>query len=116
MINLVTVFARYPDQEACIEFIECVRWNDEPHCPYCDSKHVACKGDSDRIGRWNCHQCHSSFNVLSGTIFSKTKIPLQIWFVAICLIANTKKSLSSYQLSRDLDMNQKSAWNMQQRI
>ena len=32
------------------------------------------------------------------------------------LVVNAKKSLSSYQLARDLEMNQKSAWFMQQRI
>ena len=34
----------------------------------------------------------------------------------MALIVNAKKSLSSYQLARDLDLNQKSAWYMQQRI
>ena len=54
--------------------------------------------------------------MLSGTIMQKTKIPLQKWFLAIGLIVNAKKSLSSCQLSRDLDVNQHSAWYMQQRI
>ena len=45
-----------------------------------------------------------------------THIPLQKWFVAISLVVNAKKGLSSYQLSRDLELNQKSAWYMQQRI
>ena len=54
--------------------------------------------------------------MLSKTIMQKTKIPLQKWFLAIALIVNAKKSLSSYQLSRDLEVNQPSAWYMQQRI
>jgi len=58
----------------------------------------------------------SSFNVLSGTIFQKTKIPLQKWFLAIALVLNAKKSLSSGQLARDLDMNQKSAWYLAIRL
>ena len=44
------------------------------------------------------------------------KIPLQKWFLAIGLVIHAKKSLSSYQPSRDLDLNQKSAWYVQQRI
>ena len=47
---------------------------------------------------------------------SGTKIPLQKWFLGIVLIANAKKSLSSCQLARDLDMNQKSAWYMMVRV
>ena len=68
------------------------------------------------VGRWNCRDCKSSFNVLSGTIFQKTRISLQKWFLAIGLIVNAKKSLSSCQLARDLQLNQKSAWYMMQRI
>lgn len=115
-MNLMTIFTKFPDQEACIEYLERVRWGDEANCPHCGSVNVGRKDDSGRVGRWNCHACNSSFNVLSGTIFEKTRIPLQKWFLAIGLIVNAKKSLSSFQLARDLDMNQKSAWYMQQRI
>lgn len=115
-MNLINIFTRYPDQESCIAHLEKVRWGDTPHCPHCASIRVARKADTHRVGRWNCHDCHASFNVLAGTIFSKTKIPLEKWFVAVCLVINAKKSLSSYQLARDLDLNQKTAWYMQQRI
>ncbi len=115
-MNLITIFKRFPDQEACIEYLEKVRWGNHGHCPHCGSTKVARKADAGRVGRWNCHDCRSSYNVLSGTIFEKTRIPLQKWFLAIGLMVNAKKSLSSNQLARDLDMNQKSAWYMQQRI
>jgi transposase-like protein len=115
-MNLLTIFSRFPDQEACIEHLESTRWGEAPYCPLCGSTSVARKADSQRVGRWNCHGCKASFNVLSGTIFEKTKIELQKWFLAIGLLVNAKKSVSSGQLARDLDMNQKSAWYMQQRI
>ena len=115
-MNLLKIFTRYPDQEACIEHLEAVRWGDEPHCPHCGSVKVARKAERHRIGRWNCRDCRASFNVLSGTIFEKTKIPLQKWFMAIGIMVNAKKSVPSFQLARDLELNQKSAWYMQQRI
>ncbi len=115
-MNLIKIFTRYPDQEACLEHLENIRWRDEAHCPHCESINVARKGEIDRIGRWNCHACKSSFNVLSGTIFEKTKIPLQKWFLAIGLIVNAKKSFSSCQLARDLELTQPTAWYMQHRI
>lgn len=115
-MNLIAIFNRYPDQEACVEHLERVRWGDEPRCPYCDTDKVGRSGSTQRVGRWNCYSCKSSFNVLAGTIFSKTRVPLQKWFLAISLVVNAKKSLSSHQLARDLDLNQKTAWYMQQRI
>jgi transposase-like protein len=115
-MDLIKVFQRFPDHESCIEHLERVRWHDTPACPLCGCVTVARKADGDRIGRWNCHGCKSSFNVLSGTIFQKTKIPLQKWFLAISLVLNAKKSLSSYQLARDLDLNQKTAWYLVMRV
>ena len=84
--------------------------------PHCGGVRVARKADGERKGRWSCRDCKSSFNVLSGTLFEKTRLPLQKWFLAIGLVLNAKKSLSSHQLARDLGLNQKSAWFMQQRI
>lgn len=115
-MNLLTIFNRFPDQEACLTHLERVRWGDAPHCPHCGGLKVGRKADGQRQGRWNCQDCHSSFNALSGTIFQKTKLPLQKWFLAIGLIVNAKKSLSSCQLARDLELNQKSAWYLLQRI
>ncbi len=115
-MNLLSIFSKFPDQEACIEHLEKVRWAGDAHCPHCGATAVARKADGGRLGRWNCYSCKSSFNVLAGTIFEKTKLPLQKWFLAIGILVNAKKSVSSFQLSRDLDMNQKSAWFMQQRI
>ena len=115
-MNIVSVFKSFPDQHACIAHLEQVRFGDKPYCPLCGSVKVARKAENDVVGRWNCHGCKSSFNVLSGTVMQKTKIPLQKWFLAIALAVNAKKSLSSHQLARDLELNQKSAWYLMQRV
>lgn len=115
-MDLIKVFEKFPNQEACIAHLENARWGDTPVCPHCGSEHVARKKENTRIGRWNCHSCKSSFNVLSKTIFQKTKIPLQKWFLAISLVLDAKKSLSSHQLARHLDITQPSAWYMKMRI
>ena len=115
-MSLIEVFTRFPDHESCIAHLEEVRWGDAPACPHCGSVKVARKGDGTRIGRWNCYDCRSSFNVLHGTIFQKTKVPLQKWFLAIAIYLNAKKSASSHQLARDLDLNQKTAWFVGMRV
>ena len=118
-MNLIDVMERFPDQEACIAFLERVRWKGKPECPHCQSQKLFRReheNETGRIGRWNCRHCKATFRVLHGTFFHGTKIPLQKWFLAISLIVNAKKSLSSCQLARDLDLNQKTAWFMQVRI
>lgn len=115
-VNLIELIKRFPDQCACIEYLESVRWKGQPHCPYCGSFHVGRKKEPGRVGRWNCYDCNSSFNVLRGTVMQGTRIPLQNWFMAIALMVNAKKSISSCQMARDLDMDQKTCWAMQKRI
>ena len=115
-MDIIQVFQRYPTHEACIDHLETVKWNGTPYCPYCNKTDVAPKADGERIGRWNCHTCKSSFNVLSGTIFQGTHTPLQKWFLAVSLVLNAKKSLSSCQLARDLDLDQSTAYRMAMKI
>ena len=115
-MDIIKVFQRFPDHESCIEHLEKVRWADDPECPFCQSKQVARKADSERVGRWNCHACHNSYNVMHGTIFQGTKVPLQKWFLAISIVLNAKKSLSSCQLARDLDLVQSTAWRLAMKI
>ena len=117
-MNLIAIMNRFPDQKSCIAYLEKIHWNDKPYCPRrgCQSDRVARKTIRGKTGEWNCHQCKSTFNVLTGTMFQGTRVELQKWFLAISLIANAKKSLSSHQLARDLDLTQTTALYMQQRI
>ena len=114
LMDLIKIMEMFPDQAACIAYLEQLRWQGSPECPHCESTHVNKRNETTigRIGRWNCHDCHSTFKVTSGTLFTKTKIALQKWFLAIALMANAKKSLSSYQLARDIGVPQKTAWRV----
>lgn len=113
-MDLIKIIEAFPDQEACIAYLERLRWAESPECPHCESIHVRRRNEQDigRIGRWNCHDCRTTFKVTCGTVFQGTKIPLQKWFLAIALMANAKKSLSSHQLARDLGLPQKATWRM----
>lgn len=117
-MDLLKVMERFPDQESCIEHLENIRWKGKPKCPHCDCPNVARRTETEvgRIGRWQCHDCTATFKVTCKMVFHGTKVALQKWFMAIALIMNAKKSLSSYQLARDLDLNQKTAWFILTRI
>ena len=113
---LLRIFERFPSQLECITYLERIRFGDKPFCPHCGGFKVARKAENNRVNRWNCKSYGFSFNVLSGTIFQKTKIPLQKWFLAISLVMDAKKSLSSHQLARHLNLRQGAAWYLLQRI
>jgi len=93
--------------------LEKVRWNSVPVCPYCKStKTTTMKKEQ----RHHCNTCNTSFSVTVGTIFHKTKLDLQKWFLAISLVLNAKKGISSRQLSRDIEVNKDTGWYMIMRI
>lgn len=117
-MDLVKAMEQFPDQASCIEHLEGIRWGEKPQCPKCEGLDVVRKNERGlgRIGRWCCKDCGASFKVTSGTLFAGTKIPLQKWFLAITLVANAKKGLSSCQLARDLGLRQKAAWRIMMKI
>ncbi|MCJ8212099.1 IS1595 family transposase [Mucilaginibacter sp. RS28] len=112
-MNIIETINRFPDQSSCIAYLEGLRWQNEPECPYCNSKRSSKRHETYRH---QCHGCNRSYSVLVGTIFESTKLPLTQWFLAISLILNAKKGLSARQLSRDLGVNRKTGWYLQMRI
>ncbi len=104
------------DMEA-FELFRNVRWNatnGKPVCPCCGSvkKHYFLK---TRM-QFRCKECFHTFSVTSGTIFASHKKPLKIYLLAIALFTNAVKSISALQLSRDLDVQYKTAWVLSHKI
>ena len=112
-MDIVKVYKDFPTQKDCIAYLEKTRWNNEPICPYCKSKNSTAMKEEQR---YHCNNCNTSYSVTVGTIFHKTKLELQKWFLGISLILNAKKGISSRQLARDLDVNKNTAWYMSMRI
>lgn len=112
-MNLIQIFKQFPDQESCIKHLEQKRWNNKPVCPYCQSDNT---NPLPKELRHHCNGCRKSFSVRIGTIFDDTRLPLQKWFLAIALMLNAKKGLSSCQLARDIETRQATAWSMMHRI
>lgn len=107
--DLLKIFS---NEQSCIDHLEKLRWNGNVISPFdATSKVYKCAGN-----KYRCKNSGKYFNVRTGTLFDNTKVGLQTWFVAIYLITGHKKGISSLQLSRDLNVTQKTAWFMLQRI
>lgn len=110
--SIVEVMRVFSDERKCIEHLEELYWNGEPVSPFDESSKVySCKN-----GKYKCKNSGKYFTVKTGTLFDNTKIGLPLWFVAIYIVTNHKKGISSVQLARDLGVTQKTAWFMLQRI
>jgi hypothetical protein len=67
-------------------------------------------------GVLDCRECNYQFTVTAGTIFHDTHLPLRKWFMAIYLLCESKKGMSSNQLKRTLNVSYKTAWYLTHRI
>lgn len=112
-MNIIEIYKLFPTEKDCIKHLETVRWKGKPTCPYCKSLNST---SIPAEPRHHCNNCNTSYSVTVATIFHHTHLPLQKWFLAISLILNAKKGISSRQLGRDIQVTKDTAWSMQMRI
>ena len=112
--TLLYVHQKYGTQEACLEYVEALRWPEGPICPSCQSDKAS------RIATrnlWECSDCRYQYSATAGhPIFHRTRTPLPLWFQAVYLVCSSKKGISAKQLQRDLGVTYKTAYRMGQQI
>lgn len=102
----------FPSDEECMAYLEELRWRGNVVSPFDPSSKVyKCKNH-----KFHCKNTGKYFNAKTNTLFDNTKIELQKWFMAIWISSSHKKGISSMQLAKDIDVTQKTAWFMLQRI
>jgi transposase-like protein len=107
--------ARMSDEEAW-EAFKLIRWSDtkgEPDCPRC---HCAALYTYRTRKLWKCKACNHQFSVTSGTIFASRKLPVRDYLLAIAIFVNGAKGHSALQLSRDLDVQYKTAFVLSHKL
>lgn len=111
--SLIQLLDYFKEEETCINYLAQQRWGEIPCCPHCGNTKA---WKTNRGYTCAAKECGKKFSVTTGTIFENTKLSLRIWFAAIYLCTAHKKGISSLQLSRDLNITQKTAWFMLHRI
>lgn len=108
----------YTNPDAAREHLESLRWADGVFCPHCGGteKIKKLEGKSTRPGVHKCNDCRKPFTVTVGTVFERSKIPLNKWLLAAQLMAASKKGISAHQIHRMLGVTYKSAWFMMHRL
>ena len=82
-------------------------------CPQCGHKHFY-KLTSRVL--YQCCSCRFQSSLISGTVFESSKLPLTIWFLAIYLIAQSKDSISTLNLSRSLGISANASLRLKHRL
>lgn len=112
-VNLVNLIERYSDDKKCRQYLEALKWHGGIKCPRCGSDKISRIVKRDQF---DCDQCRYQFSVTAGSIFHDSHLPLWKWFLAVYLMAESKKGISANQIKRSLKISYKTAWYLCHRI
>ncbi|MDQ2733704.1 MAG: IS1595 family transposase [Pseudomonadota bacterium] len=101
-------------EEACLSYLERLRWPGGFICPSCASAGTPYRSSRSRL---MCRDCARQSTVTAGTLFDKTRTPLRVWLAAAWYLTNQKQGVSALGLQRVLGLGSyKTAWAMLHRF
>ncbi|HVR77654.1 MAG TPA: IS1595 family transposase [Acidimicrobiia bacterium] len=112
-MDIARLIEEYGTEDKCIEALAELRWPNGVTCPKCESTEI---GTIATRKLFQCNGCDYQFSVRVGTVLQNSKLPLWKWFLATFLIIQSKKGISSAQLSRMVGVTTKTGWYLTHRI
>lgn len=98
----------FPTEQACLDYLEKLRWPDGFVCPVCNGR----KAWQMKTGLFRCSVCKHKVSLVAGTIFQGTRKPLRLWFQAIWYVTSQKFGGSALGLKRVLGLKSyQTAWS-----
>jgi transposase-like protein len=108
--NIRTFFKQFPTDDACLEHLFNVRFGQGHECSKCKRSTKWYKLTNEQA--YSCPNCGNHLHPQVGTIFEKSRTPLQLWFYAIFLFTTSRHGVSAKELQRQLGVTYKTAWRM----
>jgi transposase-like protein len=93
----------FPDEAACVAYLERTRWSDGFICDHCDS-HGEPYRFANRPGVLRCRHCNRDTSLTAGTVMERTHTPLFVWFWAAYLVTSQTPGISAVQFQRQLGL------------
>jgi hypothetical protein len=113
MLSLIEFQNRFPDEDACFNYLIQKRWSGGFSCPRCGHDHAY---QLKRRKLLQCANCRYQASVTAGTIFHRMRIPLLKIFWACYWISTCKKGISSKEIQRKLQVSYQTAWTLSHKI
>lgn len=103
----------FPDDVACVAYLERLRWPNGFVCPACGEQRTPWRQTRKRLV---CPACRYQCTVTAGTIFDKTRTSLSTWFDAAWHVSTAKNGMSAKTLERMMGISYRVAWDMLHRF
>jgi transposase-like protein len=112
-LNILEFTERFSTDEKCLMYLSEVKWEIVYKCGNCShTKYYTGHKPGSRV----CASCKYFESATARTMFHKLKFSLRKAFHIIYVMSCGKKGMSSYELSRQLGMRQKTCWYFQKKI
>lgn len=112
--NWLQIQKRFPTELACRKHLQKQRWPEGFRCPRCRCQRA---GFHPRRELYQCKGCRYQVSLTAGTIFHKTRTPLQKWFWLVLLMSQNKHGVSMLEAQRMLGIRSyKATWSMCHKI
>ena len=104
---------QFSSEDSCKEYIANLKWTTGYHCVKCGyDKYYKGIRTFDR----KCQKCSHNESPTAGTLFHKLKFSLVKAFEIIYWLSQSKKGMSSVELSRHFGLEQKTCWRFKRKI
>lgn len=112
-LNILEFTEKFSTDDKCREYLAAQKWEKGYHCSNCSHDHYHTGRQS---GTRICSRCKYLESATARTLFHRLKFPLRKAFHIIYTMSCNKKGLSSYELSRQLSLRQKTCWAFQRKV
>ncbi len=113
-MNAKEFFNQFLDESAGVAHMRVQRENNDLKCRKCPSKRLSWLST---VHRWECMDCKAKTTIRSGTIMMHSKLPIDIWYYCMFLMASTTKPISAKDMLQRLGWKRyEPIWYMMQKI
>lgn len=111
-LDITELSGYFSTDEDCLKFLAEKKWESGYTCQKCGNTNY-CKGKTPYSRR--CTRCKTDESATAHTIFHRCHIPITEAFRIVYLVCHDP-SVSTYELSRQLELRQMTCWKLKSRL
>ena len=112
-LSLSDFHKKYGTDQKCRRVLFNLKWPQGFVCPRCGYKRYSL---IKKPCRYQCLGCRHQTSATVGTLLEHTKVALHKWFLAAYFITQSKNSISSLSLKRQIGVSYNTAWRIKMKL
>jgi ISXO2-like transposase domain len=112
-LNILEFTEKFSTDDKCRCYLSDQKWEKGYQCGNCNHGNYH---NGKQAGTRVCSKCKYLESATARTLFHRLKFPLRKAFHIIYTMSCNKKGISSYELSRQLSLRQKTCWAFQRKV